>query len=141
MPAGHLRGRDSVLKAGQYLGDLRGEHRNMFVFSERSRRFNLSSHRITTQSDLFLSFHRNIFSSSDLARIGKILSRNEPSLLLIRWSFAEDTSASWKSYLISNQDPIPQVRHLFLQERERAIAKEKRTFCCRVEPIPHRGTM
>ena len=37
-------------------------------------------------------------------------------------SFAEDRTASWKSYLISNQDPITQARNHC--ERERAIAKE-----------------
>ena len=36
-------------------------------------------------------------------------------------SFAEDRTASWKSYLISNQ-AIPQVRNY--KEKERAIAKE-----------------
>ena len=36
MAAGHLRGRDSVLKAGQYLGDLRSEHRNRFAAPRRN---------------------------------------------------------------------------------------------------------
>ena len=34
--AGHQRGRDSVLKAGQYLGDLRCEHRNRFAAPSRN---------------------------------------------------------------------------------------------------------
>ena len=34
--AGHLRGRDSVLKAGQYLGDLRCEHRKRFAAPRRN---------------------------------------------------------------------------------------------------------
>ena len=34
--AGHLRGRDSVLKAGQYLGDLRREPWNKFATPRRN---------------------------------------------------------------------------------------------------------
>ena len=34
------------------------------------------------------------------------------------WSFAEDRTATWKSYFISNQDPIPHVRN-YCYERER----------------------
>ena len=39
------------------------------------------------------------------------------------YSFAEDRTASWKGYLISNQDPIPQVRNHF--ERELLQKKTK----------------
>ena len=55
----------------------RSSFRNMCLIDQ-----NFSSHRKPTQSDLTLSLHRNIFvSSSYLARIGKFLARNEPSLI------------------------------------------------------------